>query len=155
MQALKSGDDDVAVDALDSVAELAESGVPVLKPFLKELICFMLPVVSNPDYAMGVRDCAGNVIISTLIKRPKATRKKGLVPDVTTCVVCVPPLPQTGALTCMTAVAPQILKTGLSLVAQFDPDDHSDHRWIIRGDGTVSGIGERIVDTLANAVPSK
>ena len=135
-QAVATADDDVVISALDAVAEIAEGTSPMLAPYTNQLFTFMLQLLMNRDVDLPVTDCAGQVVINLITTRPKAMIKAGVVP--------------------------QVMSTALQMAMNYDEEEHKE----VHGSGTpsptpgpsagvsVSGVAERILDTVAIAVPS-
>ena len=136
-QAVATAHDDVVTSALDAVAEVAESSVPMLAPYTSQVFAFLLGLLMNQDADVGVVDCAGQVVINLVTTRPKAMIKPRVVP--------------------------QIMSTALQMAMDYDEEEHAD----LHSSGTAafqtggsgpasrSGVAERILDKLAIAIPSQ
>jgi len=81
-QSVATADDDIAVAALDSFAEIAESSVQLLAPFTKQVFTFLLQLLMAEDGELAVKSAAAQVMVNIFNNRPKATVKAGLVPSV-------------------------------------------------------------------------
>ena len=135
-QAVATADDDVVVSALDAFADIAEGTSSLLAPYTNELCTCVLQLLMNRAVDLPVTECAAQVVINLITTRPKAMIKAGVVP--------------------------QVMSTALQMAMNYDEEEHKE----LHASGTpppapgrsagvsVSGVAERILDTVAIAVPS-
>lgn len=81
--AVASGNDEVAVSALEVFSTLATSPRPVLDSFLADVVSFVLKIVAEASLDVAVRDAAVLVLTSIIKTKPRMlSKKKSTISDV-------------------------------------------------------------------------
>eukprot|EP00049_Salpingoeca_infusionum_P015857 m.312004 g.312004 ORF g.312004 m.312004 type:complete len:1058 (+) comp15963_c0_seq12:110-3283(+) len=83
-----SEDEGAAADTLDFFEECANTEVPFVKPFIKEMALFCLDIASNPEYDFetATRDKALVFLHWLIIRKPKSLAKRGLIPPIVSAI---------------------------------------------------------------------